>query len=200
MPDFGPVRRSVEMLKQLQMGMRAFLLMASRVWTCVFFLLKKQVRAVSRCFAPLSAFFAFTIFITKRPSDTVSIYPLNMLILAFSFAMIICQFQWILWSYCHNITYSYVGYGKIFHSMIESSFSFDIVIFFVYCWCQNLCNKLDYHYFLKGYLKICSFAYILISIFNVINFLSMPNNNIYYEAIKYFYLRSFLIFTCVIFH
>lgn len=53
MPDFGPVRRSVEMLKQLQMGMRAFLLMASRVWTCICFLLKKQVRAVSRCFAPL---------------------------------------------------------------------------------------------------------------------------------------------------
>ncbi|KAK9309018.1 hypothetical protein QLX08_001202 [Tetragonisca angustula] len=36
------------MLKQLQMGMRAFLLMASRVWTCVFFLLKKQVRAISQ--------------------------------------------------------------------------------------------------------------------------------------------------------
>lgn len=87
MPDFGPVRRSVEMLKQLQMGMRAFLLMASRVWTCVFFLLKKQVRAVSRCFAPLSAFFAFTIFITQRLFDTVSISPLNMLILVFSFTM-----------------------------------------------------------------------------------------------------------------
>lgn len=43
------------MLKQLQMGMRAFLLMASRVWTCICFLLKKQVRAVSRCFAPLFA-------------------------------------------------------------------------------------------------------------------------------------------------
>jgi hypothetical protein len=35
------------MLKQLQMGLRAFLLLASRVWTCVCFLLKKQVRAVS---------------------------------------------------------------------------------------------------------------------------------------------------------
>lgn len=55
LPDFGPVRRTVEMLKQLQMGMRAFLLMASRVWTCICFLLKKQVRAVSRCFAPLFA-------------------------------------------------------------------------------------------------------------------------------------------------
>lgn len=55
MPDFGPVRRTVEMLKQLQMGMRAFLLMASRVWTCICFLLKKQVRAVSRRFAPLFA-------------------------------------------------------------------------------------------------------------------------------------------------
>lgn len=55
LPDFGPVRRTVEMLKQLQMGMRAFLLMASRVWTCICFLLKKQVRAVSRCFAPSSA-------------------------------------------------------------------------------------------------------------------------------------------------
>lgn len=55
LPDFGPVRRPVEMLKQLQMGMRAFLLMASRVWTCICFLLKKQVRAVSRCFAPLFA-------------------------------------------------------------------------------------------------------------------------------------------------
>lgn len=54
LPDFGPVRRPVEMLKQLQMGMRAFLLMASRVWTCICFLLKKQVRAVSRCFAPSS--------------------------------------------------------------------------------------------------------------------------------------------------
>jgi hypothetical protein len=48
LPDFGPVRRPVEMLKQLQMGMRAFFLMASRVWTCICFLLKKQVRAVSR--------------------------------------------------------------------------------------------------------------------------------------------------------
>ena len=111
MPDFGPVRRSVEMLKQLQMGMRAFLLMASRVWTCVFFLLKKQVRAVSRCFAPLSVFFAFTIFITQRPFDTVSISPLNMLILVFSFAMIISN-EYLLWSYCHNITYSYVDYVK----------------------------------------------------------------------------------------
>ncbi|XP_036149549.1 CTD nuclear envelope phosphatase 1 homolog isoform X3 [Monomorium pharaonis] len=36
------------MLKQLQMGMRAFLLMASRVWTCICFLLKKQVRAISQ--------------------------------------------------------------------------------------------------------------------------------------------------------
>lgn len=35
------------MLKQLQMGLRAFLLLASRVWTCVCYLLKKQVRAVS---------------------------------------------------------------------------------------------------------------------------------------------------------
>ncbi|XP_075237056.1 CTD nuclear envelope phosphatase 1-like protein dullard isoform X2 [Lycorma delicatula] len=34
------------MLKQLQMGLRAFLLLASRVWTFVCFLLKKQVRAV----------------------------------------------------------------------------------------------------------------------------------------------------------
>lgn len=40
----------IAMLKQLQMGMRAFLLMASRVWTCVCFLLKKQVRSVSRCY------------------------------------------------------------------------------------------------------------------------------------------------------
>ncbi|XP_049778892.1 CTD nuclear envelope phosphatase 1 homolog isoform X2 [Schistocerca cancellata] len=31
------------MLKQLQMGLRAFLLLASRVWTCICFLLKKQV-------------------------------------------------------------------------------------------------------------------------------------------------------------
>ncbi|XP_039296977.1 CTD nuclear envelope phosphatase 1 homolog isoform X2 [Nilaparvata lugens] len=31
------------MLKQLQMGLRAFLLLASRVWTCVCFLLKKQI-------------------------------------------------------------------------------------------------------------------------------------------------------------
>lgn len=48
LPDLGPVRRTVEMLKQLQMGMRAFLLMASRVWTCICFLLKKQVRAISQ--------------------------------------------------------------------------------------------------------------------------------------------------------
>lgn len=34
------------MLKQLQMGLRAFLLLASRVWTCVCYVLKKQVRAV----------------------------------------------------------------------------------------------------------------------------------------------------------
>ncbi|XP_043473594.1 CTD nuclear envelope phosphatase 1 homolog isoform X1 [Leptopilina heterotoma] len=36
------------MLKQLQMGMRAFLLIASRVWTCICFLLKKQVRSISQ--------------------------------------------------------------------------------------------------------------------------------------------------------
>ncbi|XP_023246135.1 CTD nuclear envelope phosphatase 1 homolog isoform X3 [Copidosoma floridanum] len=36
------------MLKQLQMGMRAFLLMASRVWTCICFILRKQVRAISQ--------------------------------------------------------------------------------------------------------------------------------------------------------
>ncbi|XP_017766605.1 PREDICTED: CTD nuclear envelope phosphatase 1 homolog isoform X3 [Eufriesea mexicana] len=36
------------MLKQLQMRMRTFLSIASRVWTCVFFLLKKQVRAISQ--------------------------------------------------------------------------------------------------------------------------------------------------------
>lgn len=49
--DFGPAHNTspCKMLKQLQMGMRAFLLMASRVWTCVCFLLKKQVRAVSWC-------------------------------------------------------------------------------------------------------------------------------------------------------
>uniref|UniRef100_A0A1B6CCV0 CTD nuclear envelope phosphatase 1 homolog n=1 Tax=Clastoptera arizonana TaxID=38151 RepID=A0A1B6CCV0_9HEMI len=34
------------MLKQLQMGIRAFVLLASRVWTCVCFLFKKQVRAL----------------------------------------------------------------------------------------------------------------------------------------------------------
>lgn len=35
------------MLKQLQMGLRAFMLLASRVWTCICFLIKKKVRAVS---------------------------------------------------------------------------------------------------------------------------------------------------------
>ncbi|XP_033219890.1 CTD nuclear envelope phosphatase 1 homolog isoform X1 [Belonocnema kinseyi] len=46
------------MLKQLQMGMRAFLLIASRVWTCICFLLKKQVRAVSRPLAPEFSIFS----------------------------------------------------------------------------------------------------------------------------------------------
>ncbi|XP_049809808.1 CTD nuclear envelope phosphatase 1 homolog isoform X1 [Schistocerca nitens] len=45
------------MLKQLQMGLRAFLLLASRVWTCICFLLKKQVRAVSQ----------YTLVITSEP-------------------------------------------------------------------------------------------------------------------------------------
>lgn len=35
------------MLKQMQMGLRAFLVLASKVWTCICYLLKKQVRAVS---------------------------------------------------------------------------------------------------------------------------------------------------------
>lgn len=53
------------MLKQLQMGMRAFLLMASRVWTCICFLLKKQVRAVSWWTA--SVIIVFTYFTTCLP-------------------------------------------------------------------------------------------------------------------------------------
>lgn len=36
-----------QMLKQLQMGLRAFLLLASKIWTCICFLVKKQARAVS---------------------------------------------------------------------------------------------------------------------------------------------------------
>lgn len=35
------------MLKQLQIGLRAFVLLASRVWTCLCFMIKKQSRAVS---------------------------------------------------------------------------------------------------------------------------------------------------------
>ncbi|KAI4461622.1 nuclear lim interactor-interacting factor-related [Holotrichia oblita] len=35
------------MLKQLQIGLRAFLLLASRVWTCLCYMIKKQSRAVS---------------------------------------------------------------------------------------------------------------------------------------------------------
>lgn len=35
------------MLKQLQMGLRAFLLLASRIWTCLCFMIRKQTRAVS---------------------------------------------------------------------------------------------------------------------------------------------------------
>lgn len=68
-PDFGPVRRSVEMLKQLQMGMRAFLLMASRVWTCVFFLLKKQIsqmQPVKYEIFPLSPLSRHRLSIVKR--------------------------------------------------------------------------------------------------------------------------------------
>ncbi|XP_045473343.1 CTD nuclear envelope phosphatase 1 homolog isoform X2 [Harmonia axyridis] len=34
------------MWKQLQMGIRAFMLIASRVWTCLCFMLKKQARAI----------------------------------------------------------------------------------------------------------------------------------------------------------
>ncbi|XP_044271966.1 CTD nuclear envelope phosphatase 1 homolog isoform X2 [Tribolium madens] len=34
------------MLKQLQMGLRAFMLLASRVWTCLCFMIKKQTRAI----------------------------------------------------------------------------------------------------------------------------------------------------------
>ncbi|KAF4525865.1 hypothetical protein B566_EDAN015968 [Ephemera danica] len=36
------------MLKQMQMGLRAFLVLASKVWTCICYLLKKQVRAVAK--------------------------------------------------------------------------------------------------------------------------------------------------------
>lgn len=34
------------MLKQLQMGLRAFMLLASKVWSCVCYMFKKQYRAV----------------------------------------------------------------------------------------------------------------------------------------------------------
>lgn len=34
------------MWKQLQMGLRAFWLIASRIWTCLCYTLKKQTRAV----------------------------------------------------------------------------------------------------------------------------------------------------------
>lgn len=89
-PDFGPVLRLTDMLKQLQMGMRAFLLMASRVWTCVCFLLKKQVRAVSRCFAPVAAFPSLHArqpnnYLSRRMEIRVSLFFLSLYFLFFIF-------------------------------------------------------------------------------------------------------------------
>ncbi|KYN41628.1 Serine/threonine-protein phosphatase dullard like protein [Trachymyrmex septentrionalis] len=68
------------MLKQLQMGMRAFLLMASRVWTCICFLLKKQVRAP--LFAPSSAvrhdaWMSYYILISQMQPVKYEIFPLS---------------------------------------------------------------------------------------------------------------------------
>lgn len=45
MDVFIPLK-DTPMLKQLQMGLRAFLLLASRVWTCLCFMFKKQVRSI----------------------------------------------------------------------------------------------------------------------------------------------------------
>ncbi|KAI5752474.1 hypothetical protein M8J77_017282 [Diaphorina citri] len=36
------------MLKQLQMGLRAFVLLASKFWSCLIFLFKKQVRVIAQ--------------------------------------------------------------------------------------------------------------------------------------------------------
>lgn len=35
-----------QMLKQLQMGLRAFMVLASKVWSCFCYMFKKQIRAV----------------------------------------------------------------------------------------------------------------------------------------------------------
>lgn len=116
------MNRSVEMLKQLQMGMRAFLLMASRVWTCVFFLLKKQIRAVRRCFAPLLAFFSLqnscdiTTFRCSVGFPIKYIYYLTFLYLQNVFAGSSDCFSR---SCCEDTAYSTIDHCyKIFHPVV----------------------------------------------------------------------------------
>lgn len=43
-------RKFVQMFKQIQMGLKAFLLFTARVWSCICYSLKKQTRAVSYFF------------------------------------------------------------------------------------------------------------------------------------------------------
>ncbi|XP_014275839.1 CTD nuclear envelope phosphatase 1 homolog isoform X1 [Halyomorpha halys] len=56
------------MLKELQMGLRACYMLASRVWTCICFLLKRKVRAVSLLLM------AFDIFLPKLTYFEVNTY------------------------------------------------------------------------------------------------------------------------------
>ena len=46
----------VPMLKQLQMGLRAFLVLASKIWTFICFVLRKNTRAVEFCISPINFF------------------------------------------------------------------------------------------------------------------------------------------------
>lgn len=41
------IGKFIQMYRQLQMGLGAFLLFTSKIWSCICFVLKKQIRVVS---------------------------------------------------------------------------------------------------------------------------------------------------------
>lgn len=62
------------MWKQLQMGLRAFLLIASRVWTCLCYTLKKQTRAVSILYKYFSNLLFYLYFAKRVTKLCLNIY------------------------------------------------------------------------------------------------------------------------------
>lgn len=61
----------VPMLKQLQMGLRAFLVLASKIWTFICFVFRKNTRAVTINFLSM-LFDRISVFIFPLTGDTTS--------------------------------------------------------------------------------------------------------------------------------